>query len=142
MPMREVIHPVYNNPNLESVLADVGLVVSHDLRSFRRFLDRQRFDDFRERIACCDRENSNMIDVINHPRSPGTSARTDDIPRRTATISECRSSTQTFSMTGAILSTASSRTSSEEQRMSRRCPLVSERSKTAPAFTARYMPGM
>ena len=69
VPLRNNIYPVYNNPNLESVLSEVGLDVNHDLKSFRKFLDRQRFDDFRERISGCDRNSSNMIDVVDHLRS-------------------------------------------------------------------------
>ena len=51
------------------MLSEVGLDVNHDLKSFRKFLDRQRFDDFRERISGCDRNSSNMIDVVDHLRS-------------------------------------------------------------------------
>lgn len=69
VPMREHIYPIYNNPNLEAVLTGVGLDVSHDLRAFRRFLDRQRFDDFRDRISGCSEESSNMIEVVDHLRS-------------------------------------------------------------------------
>lgn len=69
VPLRNNIYPVYNNPNLESVLSEVGLDVNHDLKSFRKFLDRQRFDDFRERISGYDRNSSNMIDVVDHLRS-------------------------------------------------------------------------
>ncbi|MGN0098488.1 MAG: hypothetical protein ACI38Y_04095 [Candidatus Methanomethylophilaceae archaeon] len=62
VPLRDHIIPVYNDPCLESVLAEMGYgLIDHDLRAFRRFLDRLDVSDLYGRTKACGNTNMDVV---------------------------------------------------------------------------------
>lgn len=62
---KENVIPVYNDPNIEAVIAKAGYgKVAHNLGEFQEFLDSTDIDEFRERMRSCD--STNMEVMIDH----------------------------------------------------------------------------